>query len=253
MVIFFVIILALVQGLTEFLPVSSSGHLVLLNKFFGIENDFLLLSVILHVATLFSVLIVLRKEVAEIIKHPFGELSRKLILSTIPTVIIVLLFKGFIDKSFDGGLLPICFMFTAVLLVVSEIVSKKANIDKPISKKMAIFMGIAQGVAVLPGISRSGATICTGLLQNGNREQVTHFSFLMSVPIIVASLVLEIFEYVSAGQALTIAWYELAVGFVVAFITGIFAIKFMLNVVKKHSLIWFAIYLFVIAIISFFV
>lgn len=252
--IFFVVILAIVQGLTEFLPVSSSGHLVLLNKFFGIQNDFLLLSVILHVATLLSVLVVLRKEILMILKDPFGKLSQKLIISTIPTVVIVLLFKGFIDSSFDGRFLPFCFMITAVLLVVSEIISKKAaGKQKDITKTMAIIMGIAQGIAVLPGISRSGATICTGLIQQGKREEVTHFSFLMSIPIILASLVLEIYEYISVGQALMLAWYELAIGFIVAFVTGIFAVKFMLNVVKKHSLIWFAIYLFVIAIVSFFV
>ena len=116
--IFFVIILAIVQGLTEFLPVSSSGHLVLLNKFFGIQNDFLLLSVILHVATLFSVLVVLRKEVLHIFKNPFGDLSKKIICATIPTVLLVVLFKGFVDSSFDGAFLPFCFMLTAVLLVV---------------------------------------------------------------------------------------------------------------------------------------
>ena len=252
--IFFVVVLAIVQGLTEFLPVSSSGHLVLLNKFFGIQNDFLLLSVILHVATLFSVLLVLRKDIVQLFKDPFGKLSQKLIISTIPTVLIVILFKSFIDSSFDGRFLPFCFMLTAVLLVVSEIISKKAESrQKPISKTMALIMGIAQGIAVLPGISRSGATICSGLIQKGKREEITHFSFLMSIPIILASLVLEIYEYISVGQALTLVWYELVIGFIVAFITGVFAVKFMLNVVKKHSLVWFAIYLFVIAIVSFFV
>lgn len=252
--IFFVIILALVQGLTEFLPVSSSGHLVLLNKFFGIGNDFLLLSIILHVATLFSVFIVLRKEIFAILKDPFGKQTQKLLFATIPTVLIVLLFKGFIDTTFDGRFLPFCFMLTAVLLVVSEIISKKAqNKQKDISKSMALFMGVAQGIAVLPGISRSGATICAGLIQKGKREEVTHFSFLMSIPIILASLALEIYEYATAGQALTLAWYEIAIGFIVAFISGIFAMKFMINIVKKHSLIWFAIYLFVLSIISFLV
>lgn len=252
--IFFVIILAIVQGLTEFLPVSSSGHLVLLNKFFGIGNDFLLLSIILHVATLFSVLLVLRKDIQKILKDPFGKQTQKLILATIPTVLIVVLFKGFFDSSFDGRFLPFCFMLTAVLLVVSEIISKKAEGNqKDVSKTMAAIMGIAQGIAVLPGISRSGATICTGLIQKGKREEVTHFSFLMSIPIILASLVLEIYEYISLGQALTLVWYELLIGFIVAFITGVFAVKFMLNVIKKHSLIWFAIYLIFIAIVSFFV
>ena len=145
-------------------------------------------------------------------------------------------------------------MLTAVVLVISEIISKKSQgHQKDISKSMAFIMGIAQGIAVLPGISRSGATICAGLIQKGKREQVTHFSFLMSIPIILASLILEIYEYISIGQALTLAWYELLIGFIFAFVSGIFAVKFMLNIVKKHSLVWFAIYLFVISILSFFV
>lgn len=253
--IFFIIILAIVQGLTEFLPISSSGHLVLLNKFFGIENDFLLLSVVLHVATLFSVLIVLKKEVVEIIKHPFGELSKKLLVATVPTVIIVLCFKSFIDKAFDGRYLPICFMLTAVLIVVSEFISfKQKQVGyKSLTYSKGIVMGIAQGIAVLPGISRSGATICAGLISGSKREEVAHFSFLMSIPIILASLVLEIYEYVSVGQTLTLAWYELVVGFIVAFLTGIFAVSFMLKIIEKHTLLWFSLYLIIISFVSFFV
>lgn len=249
-----IIVLAIVQGLTEFLPVSSSGHLVLLNKFFGISNDFILLSVILHVATLFSVVWVLKKEVIEIVKRPFGEMGKKLIIATIPTIIIVLLFKGIIDKSFEGGALPFCFMLTAIVIVISEFLNKyNHKKNKDINKTTSIFMGIAQGIAVLPGISRSGATICMGLGLGKDRKEVAHFSFLMSIPIIVASLIFEIYEYLQAGQALTLMWYEILVGFIVAFITGIIAVKFMLKVVEKHSLIFFAIYLVALSVISFFV
>ena len=253
--IFFIIILALVQGLTEFLPVSSSGHLVLLNKIFGIENDFILLSVILHVATLFSVLIVLRKEVKEIICHPFGSLSKKLIFATIPTILIVLCFKSFYDSAFDGRFLPFCFMLTAVIIVISEYISKRQTKIgfKPLNNTRAIIMGIAQGIAVLPGISRSGATICSGLITGSKREEVAHFSFLMSIPIIFASLVLEIYEYAKVGQTLTLAWYEILIGFIVALITGIFSVKFMLKLIEKHTMLWFAVYLVVISIVSFFV
>lgn len=249
-----IIILAMVQGLTEFLPISSSGHLVLLNKFFGIGNDFLLLSVILHVATLFSVLIVLKKEVLDVVKHPFGNLSRKLIIATIPTVVLVIMFKGLVDKSFNGDFLPICFIMTAIIIILSEYLNKygKAK-DKAITNKTALFMGLMQGVAVLPGISRSGATICAGLGAGKDRKEVAHFSFLMSVPIILASLVFEIYEYIQVGQALTLLWYELLIGFVVAFITGIFAVKFMLKIVEKCSLVYFAFYLIIIGIFSLFV
>lgn len=252
--IFYIVVLAFVQGLTEFLPVSSSGHLLLLSKLFGINNDFLLLSVILHVATLLSVLIVLKSEVKELIKHPFGVLSKKLILATIPTVVIVILFKSFFDNAFDGKYLPFCFMLTSVLIVLSEFIcKKKTNLTKTITSKDSIIMGIAQGIAILPGISRSGATICTGLICGKNREEVAHFSFLMSIPIILASLVLEVYEYVKVGQVLIISWYELLIGFIVAFITGLFAVKFMLKLIEKHSLMIFAVYLVIIAIISFFI
>lgn len=252
--IFYIVVLAFVQGLTEFLPVSSSGHLLLLSKLFGINNDFLLLSVILHVATLLSVLIILKSEVKELIKHPFGDLSKKLILATIPTVVIVILFKSFFDNAFDGKYLPFCFMLTSVLIVLSEFIcKKKTNLTKTITSKDSIIMGIAQGIAVLPGISRSGATICTGLICGKNREEVAHFSFLMSIPIILASLVLEVYEYVKVGQVLIISWYELLIGFIVAFITGLFSVKFMLKLIEKHSLMIFAVYLVIIAIISFFI
>lgn len=252
--IFSIIILALVQGLTEFLPVSSSGHLVLLNKFFGIQNDFLLLSVVLHLATLFSVVWVLRREVLEIVKNPFGETTIKLIISTLPTIVLVLLFKSIVDKSFNGDFLPICFILTALLIIVSEWLSKKNGKKyKPITKRTALLMGIAQGIAILPGISRSGATICTGLAEGNNRRETAHYSFLMSIPIICASLIYEVYEYITSGQGLTIFWHELLVGFIVAFITGIFAVKFMLNIVEKHSLVWFSVYLIIISIVSFFV
>jgi len=248
---FSVIILAIVQGLTEFLPVSSSGHLVLLNKLFGIESDFLLLSIVLHVATLFSVVVVLWEDVKKILKDPFGKTSKNLVIATLPTVIIVLFFKGVFEKSFSGAYLPLCFMLTAFLIILTEVLKKYSKNEKPINKKISVFMGIAQGIAVFPGISRSGSTICTGLIAKGKKSEVANFSFLMSIPIIIASLILEIYEYISVGQALTLAWFELLVGFVVAFFVGLFSVKFMLNVVKKHSLIWFAIYLIIISVISF--
>ena len=252
--LFYIIVLALVQGITEFLPVSSSGHLVLLNSFFGIENDFLLLSIILHVATLFSVIFVLRKQVIEIIKNPFGKMGRKIILATIPTVVFVLLFKSVIEESFNGAYLPICFMMTAVFIVISELInSKSKEKDKEINKKTALIMGIAQGIAVFPGISRSGSTICAGLSCGKNRKEVAHFSFLMSIPIIVASLMLEIYEYILVGQTLTIGMLELIVGFLVAFISGILAVKFMIKLIEKSNLIYFAVYLALVSLISFFV
>lgn len=247
----YIIILGIVQGLTEFLPVSSSGHLVLLNKFFSIEGNFILLSVILHVATLFSVIIVLRKQILDLIKHPFCEKAKKLYLATIPTVTIVLIFKTFFEKSFTGQWLPICFMITAILLFVTEMLSKKRQSGKPISYKTSIVMGIVQGFAVLPGISRSGSTICSGLLMGEDKDKVTSFSFLMSIPIIIASLGLEIYELVSTDIGLVgYGIIDIVLGFVFALIVGILSIKLMYKVVEKKKLILFSIYLMLLSIFS---
>lgn len=248
----YIIILGIVQGLTEFLPVSSSGHLVLLNKIFKIEGNFILLSVVLHVATLFSVCIVLRKQIWELIKHPFSSEAKKLYVATIPTVIIVLIFKKFFESAFSGAFLPICFMITAVLLFITEMLSKNRQQEKPLSYKSAIVMGVVQGAAVLPGISRSGSTIASGLLMGEGKEQTTSFSFLMSIPIILASLALEIYEMVKSGAGLVgFGIFDMLLGFVFAFVVGIFSIKLMYKAVKDKKLIWFSLYLFFISILSF--
>lgn len=250
----YIIILGIVQGLTEFLPVSSSGHLVLLNKFFGIEGNFILLSVILHFATLFSVFIVLRKQIIELIKHPFSDEAKKLYLATIPTVAIVLIFKTFFENSFDGRWLPICFMTTAVLLFITEMLSKKRQSNKPLSYKTSIVMGVVQGFAVLPGISRSGSTIASGLLMGEDKDKVTSFSFLMSIPIIIASLILEIYELIKSGAGLVgYGVFDISLGFVFALVVGVLSIKLMYKVVEKRKLIWFSLYLMLLSVACFFI
>ena len=252
MIFLFYFLLGLIQGLTEFLPVSSSGHLVLLNKIFGIEQNFLFLSVLLHVATLLAVVIVLRKQIWQMVTHPFSKQTLMIVVATIPTVIIVILFKEFFENAFTGGLLPLCFAMTATLLIFTTLFSKPK--DKQMSYKSAFFMGISQGVAVLPGISRSGVTICTGLICGEDKKQATNFSFIMSIPIIICSLVYEIYESVSAGQTLFSgnAWLVL-MAFVVAFISGIFAIKCMIKIVEKGKYYYFSIYLYLLAIACLFI
>ncbi|MBO7528201.1 MAG: undecaprenyl-diphosphate phosphatase [Clostridia bacterium] len=276
---FTVIILAIVQGLCEFLPISSSGHLVLINSIMQNSGDFLLLFVILHVATLISVVYVLKHEVLGLFKHPFSNITKKLVVATIPTVIIVLVFKNIFKDAFLGKYLPFCFMVTAFVILLCEILNKNGNkntisstlptqqnhyykndpkIDLSASQinigyKTAIIMGIMQGVAVLPGISRSGFTICGGLIAKENREDVARFSFLMSIPIILASLVFEIYDFYSSGMALSFNWYDLLVGFLIATLVGIFSARFMLKFVSKHSLMPFVVYLVFVSILSFFV
>ena len=249
----FYFVLGLVQGLTEFLPVSSSGHLVLVSKIFGIEQNSLFLSVLLHVATLLAVLIVLRKEIWQLVRNPFSKQTLMYVVATIPTVIIVVVFKGFFESAFSGAFLPVCFMITAVLLVITSLYSKNKK-GKDITYKNAIIMGISQGIAVLPGISRSGATICAGLLSGADKKQSTKFSFIMSIPIIICSLIYEIYNCITTGAEFFSGSILLVVmSFAVAFVSGIFAIKFMLKIVEKGKYYYFSIYLVVVSILSFFI
>ena len=189
LVLFF---MGLVQGLTEFLPVSSSGHLVLLSKLFNIEES-LFISILLHLATLLSIVVVFYKDIWGLIRHPFSKKTITLVLATIPTCIIVLILMPLIKSSFNGLLLPYCFIISAILLFSTEYLTKK-KVGRAVDNKIAVIMGIAQGFAVFPGISRSGTTICAGLLADGDKKDTTKFSFLMSIPIILLSMVMEIYE-----------------------------------------------------------
>lgn len=247
------IILGAVQGITEFLPVSSSGHLVLVNKLFNYNGNFVFLSILLHLATLFAVVIVLRKEVLYLIKNPFCKTSKMLIIATIPAIIVALLFKDFVESAFGGTFLPICFIATAVVLFATQMFSRQ-NANKQFSYKSAVVMGLAQAIAILPGISRSGSTICAGLMCGEKREEVSRFSFLMSIPIILCSLAYEVFSCLKNGVPLFAgSAINLIAGFITAFITGIFAVKFMLKIVQKGKYSYFAVYLIIIGIIAFFI
>lgn len=239
------IVLGIVQGLTEFLPISSSGHLVLLQNIFGTGSN-LFMTVALHIGSLVAVIIVFWKDVVYCIKHPLCDLSKKIVIATIPTVIIVLFFKTYIEDSFNGNFFLIGFVLTAFLLMITEIIAKKIDFKKPISTKSAIIMGIAQGIATLPGISRSGSTICAGLLCGEHRDSVASFSFLMSIPIIIASC---IYELIFSSSTVEISVLPIVVGMIFAFIFGWLAIKLMLKLVKKVEFTYFAIYLAVLVMV----
>ena len=242
--------LGLLQGLTEFLPVSSSGHLVLFSKIFGIEES-LFISIILHLATLCSILVVFKREVWHIITHPLSKESIALVVATIPTCVIALILLPIVKTSFGGNFLPICFALSAVLLFLTEILSKDKN-TKKFNLKSAIFMGIAQGLAVFPGISRSGATISAGLLNGNNKAEVAKFSFIMSIPIIILSLLMEIYDLCTGSINLNIEIIPLVFSFIIAFLVGIFAIKIMVKFTEKANFKWFSIYLLIMSIISLF-
>ena len=250
MTIWIAVLYGVLQGATEFLPVSSSGHLVLMNRIFGIECDFLFFSLILHFATLVAVVIVLRREVWSLVKHPFSRQAKFLWIATVPTVVIVLLFKGFFENAFSGELLPVCFMLTAVLLILTELLSKKTF--KKLDGKTAFLIGIAQGVAVLPGISRSGATIACGCLCGLDKKASSRFSFLLSIPIILASMGYEILESVASGATVLGVSLELTfVAFAFALLVGVLCVKFMLEKLQKIRLYYFSAYLVLLAGLSF--
>lgn len=244
-------LLGLIQGLTEFLPVSSSGHLVLFSKILGIEES-LFLSILLHVATLFSIVVVFHKDIFNMFRHPFSKETMQVVFATIPTCLVVLILMPIIKKSFSGGLLPICFLISAVLLFVAEILSKRKQISK-LDYKSAIIMGIAQGLAVFPGISRSGATISAGLLAGRNKQEVAKFSFLMSIPIIFLSLLMEIYEICVGGLVVSVDILPTICAFFTAFVVGIFAIKVMIKLTVKSNLKWFSFYLVAMSVVSIFV
>ena len=247
------IILGIIQGATEFLPVSSSGHLVLFNKIFNISDNFIGFSVFLHLATLFAVVIVLRKQIWWLIRHPFSSLARKLYLSTIITIVIALIFESFFKSMFSGAYLSIFFMLTAILLVLTEFLSAK-RASHAFSYKTAIVVGIMQGIAVIPGISRSGSTICAGVMEGANRDECAEFSFILSIPIIIGSMLFEILECVKTGAPFFDAPpLQIILAFISAFIIGLLCVKVMLNVVKKAKFTPFAIYLVILSIICLFV
>ena len=247
MTIWIAIVLGIVQGLTEFLPVSSSGHLVLFQQIFDIDVDCLLFDIVVHLGTLVAVLVVFRKSVLEILKHPFCEKSQKLVFATIPTVIIALLFKDFFKASFSGDFLFVGFIVTAVMMFFADYSCKHNYQYKSLTYGGAIVMGLFQGFAILPGISRSGSTMTSALVQGVRRNESAEFSFLMSIPAIFGSLVFEIFDIGSTTS--NISAVAMIFGFVFSAVSGYVAIKFMLKVIKKAKFVWFGVYLVVLSVI----
>lgn len=251
------LLLGLIQGIAEFLPISSSGHLTLVGKIFGIQNDILLISVLLHFATLFAVLFTFRKYIWELIKHPFSKEAINLYLATIPTILIVIFFKTYMNNFFENSkILPMGFLFTAMLLLLTYIIlgkNKEREKTNEIKRNSALLMGITQGFAIIPGVSRAGSTICTGLLSGEQRKATTRFSFVMSIPVIIASLIYELITTDISVIATTNIIAPLLVAFFTAFIVGLFAIKIMLKVMENAKYYWFALYLLVISIVSLFV
>lgn len=251
------LILGLIQGLTEFLPVSSSGHLELVKALFGddsLPEESLTFTVILHFATALSTLVVFRKEVGEILggllQFKWNEelqFSLKIILSMFPAVVIGVLFETQLESFFGGKILLVGFMLlvTALLLLLAD---KAKNTNKDVSYVNAFIVGVSQAIAMLPGISRSGATISTSVLLGIDRTKAARFSFLMVVPLIFGKVAKDIL-----GNGINFESSEvgvLGVGFIAAFLSGLFACNWMIALVKRSKLSYFAIYCAIIGTIA---
>ncbi|MDG2193701.1 MAG: undecaprenyl-diphosphate phosphatase [Polaribacter sp.] len=251
------IVLGIIQGLTEFLPVSSSGHLELVKALFGntyIPEESLTFTVVLHFATALSTLVVFRKEVIEILKGLLQfkwneelQFSLKIIASMIPAVIIGLFFEEQLETFFDGTILFVGLMLliTALLLLLAD---KAKNTHKNITFKSAILIGISQAIAMLPGISRSGATISTSVLLGIDRTKAARFSFLMVVPLIFGKVAKDILGGEISFNSSQIA--PMTAGFIAAFIAGLLACNWMIVLVKKSNLSYFSIYCAIIGLVA---
>ena len=245
------LVLGIVQGLTEYLPVSSSGHLAIGSALFGIEGEEnLAFTIVVHVATVFSTLVILWKEIEWIFRGLFKfqmnsetRYAINILISMIPIGIVGVFFKDTVESIFGSGLLIVgCMLLvTAALLAFSYYAKPRQK--ESISMKDAFIIGLSQACAVLPGLSRSGTTIATGLLLGNNKAKLAQFSFLMVIPPILGEALLEVLKLVKGEDiAGDIPTLSLVVGFVAAFLSGCLACKWMINIVKKGKLIYFAIY-----------
>lgn len=247
------IVLGAVQGFAEFLPVSSSGHLILMQRWLGVTEGGLFFDVMLHVGTLIPVFIVFFSQILELFKKPFKKMWL-LIIATIPAVITGMFLSERIEGAFYSGdllsacLLALTFLFTATELFMAEQISKKNSKALPLSIKSAGVMGLAQSVAIVPGLSRSGTVICSGTFVKLERSENASFAFLMSIPVILGAALVSGYKSLKAG--ISVDALPLVFGVFTASLTGYIAIKTMLKVIKNANYKWFSLYLVIMAISS---
>lgn len=253
--------LGIIQGLTEYLPVSSSGHLTIASHLFGFEGEeSLAFTVAVHVATVLSTLVILWKEIAWIFRGLFrfqyNDETRyvaNIVVSMIPVGIVGVFFKDKVEEVFGSGLVIVGAMLIVTALLLTFSYYAKPRAKENISIKDAFIIGLAQAVAVLPGLSRSGSTIATGLLLGNNKARLAQFSFLMVIPPILGEALLDTMKMVKHGTAAVmgdISLGVLAVGFIAAFVSGCVACKWMINIVKRGKLVYFAIYCAIVGVIT---
>ncbi|MDR3161500.1 MAG: undecaprenyl-diphosphate phosphatase [Spirochaetaceae bacterium] len=252
------LILGALQGITEFLPVSSSGHLVLLQRILGIREPALLFDTLVHGGTLAAGFVVLRRDIGRILCRPLQPLTGLLIAATIPTVIIALIFKDPIEGAFaSGAWLGFAFLTTACALALSEFAAKKPGTPRPgtaMNWLDALIIGILQGVAIIPGVSRSGLTLSGAISRRLDRDFAARFSFLLSIPAILGALVFQLKDLVrgGGGSGAGIGPDALIAGTAAAAVVGFFSVRFMLKLVRSRSLRGFAVYTALLGILVLF-
>ena len=251
------LILGIIQGLTEFLPVSSSGHLELGKAILGdtsVPEESLMFTVVVHFATALSTIVVFRKDILEILKGLFSfswneetQFSAKIIVSMIPAVIVGLFFEEQLEALFGGNILLVgCMLIvTALLLYFAD---KAKDTQKKVSFSNAFIIGLSQAVAMLPGISRSGATISTSVLLGNDKGKAARFSFLMVIPLILGKIAKDILGGDLSASSGNVS--VLIIGFIGAFVAGLIACTWMIKLVKKSKLSWFAIYCLIVGLVA---
>jgi len=241
-------ILGIVQGLTEFLPISSSGHLVLMQHFLGVKDSGLMFEVLVHFATLLAVIVIYWQDIKGLIERPFQYYNWLLIIGTIPTAVIGLAFEDVFEKLFSSvEVVGLMLIITGILLLFSEMLSRKGHAMINFKSKHAFLIGFGQGLAITPGISRSGITIAIGLLLGLNRENAARFSFLLSVPAILGATVLKcrgLFNETGVNPQLL----PYIVGALFAGVSGYFAIKILLRLLQRKKLYYFSLYCWILGL-----
>lgn len=243
-------ILGIIQGLTEFLPISSTGHLVLGRKLMGLEEAGLFLDTMLHLGTLLAVVVVFWQDIIYMIRNPFSRLSLLIIAGTIPTAIIGLTFKDYFEEiSVTGATIGYEFLATGLILWFADNIKGKGHKTlEQIKLSDALLIGTLQGAAILPAISRSGLTIAGALFRGIDKGAAARFSFLLALPAILGAVVLQVKD-LSDGVALeSIGLIPLIVGTLAAALSGYAAVKWMLVILQKGSLKWFSIYVWLLGI-----
>ena len=262
------IILGLVQGLAEFLPISSSGHLAILENFFGIKENMLFFAVMLHFGTLLAVFAAFWKDIWELLKElvltikdligrkglrlderPVRKLGVMIIVACIPTAVMGFAFGDVFEGLYSKPIaIAIMFVITGILLILAETYGGGNRTIENLNYRNSLFIGLVQGIAIIPGISRSGSTLFSSLLCKLDRDFAVKFVFLISIPTILGSVILELPDGIKEGVSGS-DWGPVIVGVIVSFISGLFAVKVMLKVVKNRKLKYFSYYLFVLAVI----